>query len=71
MAGEMNWSPRRALRRAAAFGGFGLVIQLGSAFHWTPLTFILSTVVGLPAVGMGALLFFAAVLRILKSKGAF
>ena len=59
------------MRQAAAVGGLGVLVQLGASFYWTPITFIVSAVVGLPLVGLGAVLFLRAVLRILKNKGAF
>lgn len=71
MNAASNWSARSAMRRAAAVGGLGLLVQLGSSFYWTPITFIISAAVGLPLVGAGTLLFLRAVLRILKNKGAF
>lgn len=71
MAGEVTWSPAAAMRRAALASGLGLLVLLAASFQWTPLTFVLSTMVGLPLVGLGALLFLRAVLRIVKSKGAF
>ena len=67
----MTWSPKKAMQRAAVATGLGLAVQLGASFHWTPLTFVISAVVGLSLVGLGALLFLRAVLRIVKSKGAF
>ena len=66
-----NWSARSAVRQAAIVAGLGLLVQVGASFCWTPLTFIASAVVGLPLVGLGGLLFLRAVVRILKSKGAF
>jgi hypothetical protein len=71
MAGEMTWSPRTAMRRSAAAAGLGLLVQLGASLYWTPITFIIAAAVGLPLVGLGALLFLRAVYRIVKSKGAF
>ena len=59
------------MRQAAAAAGLGLLVQLGAAFHWTPITFVLSAALGLPLVGLGALLFLRTVFRIVKSKGAF
>ena len=58
------------MRRAAVVAGVGLLVQLGASFYWTPLTFIVSAAVGLPLVGVGALMFLRAVLRIMKEKGA-
>ena len=49
--------------------GAGLLVQLAGSFYWTPLTFIGSAVVGLPLVGIGALLFLRAVFRIMKERG--
>jgi hypothetical protein len=60
-----------AFRRATAVAGLGLLVQLAASFYWTPLTFVLSAAVGLPLVLVGALLFFRAVLRVMKDKGAF
>jgi F0F1-type ATP synthase assembly protein I len=58
------------IRRAAIVGGLGLCVQLGAAFHWTPATFIISAVVGVPLVLLGGVLFLAAVWRNMKEKGA-
>lgn len=69
MAGEVN-AHVRSMRRAAAIAGAGLLVQLGGAFYWTPLTFIGSALVGLPLVGLGAVLFLRAVSRIMKERGA-
>ena len=66
----MTWDASRAMRRAAIVAGAGLLAQLGAAFHWTPATFILSAVVGLPAVLLGGFLFLRAVLRVMREKGA-
>ena len=60
----------RKVRRAAVFGGLGLAIQLGAAFHWTPATFILSATIGAPLVLVGGALFLAAVWRNMRDKGA-
>jgi hypothetical protein len=60
----------RRLRGAALVAGFGLAAQLAAALHWTPATFILSTVVGIPLVLAGSLLFLRAVWRRLKDTGA-
>jgi len=58
------------MRRAAVVAGAGLLMQLAGSFYWTPLTFIASAAIGLPLVGVGALLFLRAVVRIMKEKGA-
>lgn len=60
-----------AFRRATVVTGLGLVLQLGSAFVWTPITFVLSAALGVPLVVAGAAMFFAAVLKVMKNKGAF
>jgi hypothetical protein len=72
VAGEMNRSATgpAAFRTAAALTGLGLAVQLAASFYWTPLTFIVSAVVGLPLVLLGALGFLRAVLRILAKTGA-
>jgi hypothetical protein len=69
VAGEVS-SPVTSMRRAAVMAGLGLLVQLAASFYWTPLTFIASAAIGLPLVGLGALLFLRAVLRIMKEKGA-
>jgi hypothetical protein len=60
----------RRVKRAALLAGAGLVAQLGAAFHWTPLTFIISSAVGAPLVIAGGLVFAAAVWGNMKDKGA-
>ncbi|HEY5090332.1 MAG TPA: hypothetical protein VIK30_10185 [Polyangia bacterium] len=60
----------KKIRRAAIIGGLGLCVQLAAAFHWTPATFIISAVVGVPLVLLGGVLFLAAVWRNMKEKGA-
>ena len=62
----------RASRRSvgAVVSGVGLLLQLAASFYWTPLTFIASAAIGLPLVGVGALMFLRAALRIMKEKGA-
>lgn len=46
----------RAVRRALALVVVGLAVQLGCAFFWSPATFLLSALVGMPLVIGGALL---------------
>jgi len=60
----------RRIRRAAAVGGLGLVVQLAAALHWTPATFIVSAVVAAPLVLAGGLLFLVAVWKNLRRTGA-
>ena len=69
MASEVNVHVR-SMRRAAVVAALGLLVQLGGSFYWTPLTFIGSAVVGLPLVGIGALLFLRSAFRIMKERGA-
>ncbi len=63
-------TPTTRIKRAAAFTGAGLAVQLACALHWTPAMFILSAVVGVPLVLVGGLLFLGAVWRNLKDRGA-
>lgn len=60
----------KKIRRAAVVGGAGLVVQLLSALHWTPATFIMSAVLGAPLVIAGGALFLAAVWKNMKDRGA-
>jgi|KBSMisStaDraftv2_1062788.scaffolds.fasta_scaffold2125465_2 hypothetical protein len=69
MASEVNVHVR-SMRRAAVVAALGLLVQLGGSFYWTPLTFIASAAIGLPLVGIGALLFLRAAFRIMKERGA-
>ncbi len=46
----------RAVRRALALVVAGLLVQLGCAFFWSPGTFLLSALLGMPLVIVGALL---------------
>jgi len=48
----------------------GLLAQLGSTLYWTPLTFVLFAMIGLPLVLIGIALYARAVLQILKDKKA-
>ena len=63
-------APIRSMRRAAVVAGLGLLVQVAGSFYWTPLTFIASAAIGLPLVGIGALMFLRAVIRIMKERGA-
>jgi hypothetical protein len=60
----------RALRRSALVAGCGLAVELVSAIHWTPATFIVSAAVGLPLVLVGGAMFLRAVWRVMKERGA-
>jgi hypothetical protein len=46
----------RAVRRALGLVVAGLAVQLGCAFFWSPATFLLSALLGMPLVVAGALL---------------
>jgi hypothetical protein len=60
----------RRIRWAGVAAGTGLALQLAAALHWTPATFILSAVIGVPLVLAGGVLFLSAVWRNMKDKGA-
>ena len=60
----------RKVRRAGVVAGLGLVLQLGAAFHWTPAAFVISAALGVPLVLAGSVMFFAAVWKAMKDKGA-
>ena len=70
MAGAVADSNTRAFRRATLVTGVGLLVQLASSLHWTPITFVLSAALGLPLVLVGAALFLRTVLRVMKDRGA-
>jgi hypothetical protein len=44
----------RAVRRALLLVIVGLGVQLGCAFFWSPATFLLSALLGMPLVILGA-----------------
>jgi hypothetical protein len=50
-------------RRALVLVAVGLTLQLLATFNWSPMTFILSAAIGLPAVLLGAVVFGVVVLR--------
>lgn len=60
----------RKVRRSAAVVALGLLLQVAAALHWTPATFILSAVIGLPLVLVGGAMFLAAVWKNMRDKGA-
>jgi hypothetical protein len=60
----------KKIRRAAGVAALGVGMQLVTALHWTPATFIASAAVGAPLVIAGGLLFLAAVWKNMKGKGA-
>lgn len=53
----------RRVRVALVLVAVGLFIQLVTTLFWSPLTFVLFTVLGMGAVGLGALLFLWTVWR--------
>jgi len=44
----------RAVRRALGLVLAGLAVQLGCAFFWSPATFLLAALLGMPLVMAGA-----------------
>ncbi|NOK23774.1 hypothetical protein [Corallococcus carmarthensis] len=60
----------KRIRVAALFVLAGLLIQLFALLYWTPLTFVISTAVGVPLVLLGVLLYGVTVWRILKEQRA-
>jgi hypothetical protein len=60
----------RALKRASVVAALGLAVELVSAVHWTPATFIVSAVVGAPLVLVGGAMFLRTVWRLMKDRGA-
>lgn len=59
MASEVKTDARIIIwgRRALMVALVGLVLQIGAAFYWSPMTFILSAAIGLPLVLGGGALF--------------
>ncbi|MFB1481195.1 hypothetical protein [Corallococcus sp. RDP092CA] len=60
----------KRIRVAALVVLAGLLIQLFARLSWTPLTFVVSTAVGVPLVLLGVLLYGVTVWRILKEQKA-
>lgn len=60
----------RSTRRAAAVVLAGLTVQLATMVFWSPITFIVFTVVGVPLVLVGVGLYVATVIRFLKERKA-
>jgi len=56
------------IRRAAQLVLAGLVIQLATTLYWTPLTFVLFTMLGVPLVLLGVAVYVFTVWRILKER---
>lgn len=58
------------IRRATYVVMVGLLVQLGSTAYWTPLTFVLFAMIGIPLVLLGVFLYATTVFAILKEKNA-
>lgn len=63
-------SHEKRIRVAALFVLAGLLVQLFSTLFWSPLTFIVFAVVGVPLVLLGVFLYVATLWRILKERKA-
>jgi hypothetical protein len=48
----------------------GLAVQLAATAYWTPLTFVLFTLIGVPLVLAGVGFYALTVLKVLKEKNA-
>jgi hypothetical protein len=59
----------RAVRRALGLVVAGLVVQLGCAFFWSPATFLLSALLGMPLVVAGVLYAWLARFRSPRARG--
>jgi hypothetical protein len=60
----------RRVKTATGFVMAGLTAQLATTAYWTPLTFVLFTLVGVPLVLVGVGLYVLTVLKFLKEKQA-
>jgi hypothetical protein len=58
----------RAVRRALGFVVAGLSVQLGCAFFWSPATFLLSALLGMPLVVAGVLVGWIARARSVRAR---
>jgi hydrogenase/urease accessory protein HupE len=63
-------SHEKRIRVAALFVLAGLLVQLFATSFWTPLTFVVFAVVGVPLVLLGVSLYVATLWRILKERKA-
>ncbi|MFP2962980.1 hypothetical protein ACLEPN_35725 [Myxococcus sp. 1LA] len=63
-------SHEKRIRVAALLVLAGLLVQLAAFLHWTPLTFVVFAMVGMPLVLLGVLVYVATVWRILKDRKA-
>jgi cytochrome c oxidase subunit IV len=63
-------SHEKRIQVAALFVLAGLMVQLFSTVVWSPLTFVVFAVVGVPLVLLGVFLYVATLWRILKERKA-
>jgi hypothetical protein len=63
-------SHEKRIRVAALFVLAGLLVQLFSTLFWSPLTFVVFAMVGVPLVLLGVFLYVATLWRILKERKA-
>jgi hypothetical protein len=59
----------RRARLGALIVSAGLLVQAGSAFLWSPGAFILSAAVGVPLVGVGAIVAWLGIRNIGRGEG--
>lgn len=62
-AGTPRQEVARRIRLALALVLSGLSVQLLTSLHWTPLTFVLSTIVGIGPILLGSAIFLWTVWR--------
>lgn len=60
----------RTLRKAAVLLLIGLALAMVATLKLTPLTFVLFAFLGIPAVGVGVVLYVWHVIRELRARGA-
>ena len=63
-------SHEKRIRVSALFVLMGLLVQLFTSLHWTPLTFVLFAILGVPLVLLGVGLYVSTVWKILKEQKA-
>lgn len=63
-------TPERKMRHATLVVMAGLIVELGSTLYWTPLTFVLFSLIGVPLIFLGIALYAMTVLQVLKDKKA-
>jgi hypothetical protein len=57
---------RRRIRLALGLTFFGMTVQLLTTLYWTPLTFVLSTVLGIGPIALGCAVFLWTVWRTIE-----